>query len=138
MFMLKYNYLTLRGESRLRPQYLLLYRSHFAVIHVEASPSNIFISKPLASSRFCQRLRPHLIISKPLFVEILSEASPSFNANVLMHCKPRVCPRFFQLAFWASMVVTVLVRPSLTQSVLLFVDRVLVLYTICVLRATHF
>ena len=66
MFMLKYNYLTLRGESRLRPQYLLLYRSHFAVIHVEASPSNIFISKPLASSRFCQRLRPHLIISKPL------------------------------------------------------------------------
>ena len=76
--MLKYNYLTLRGESRLRPQYLLLYGSHFAVIPVEASPSKNFYFK---TSRF---------------VEILSEASPSFNANVLMHCKPRLCPRFFQ------------------------------------------
>ena len=43
MFMLTYNYITLRGESRLRPQYLLLYGSHFAVIPVEASPSKFFI-----------------------------------------------------------------------------------------------
>jgi hypothetical protein len=118
MFMLKYNYLTLRGESTLRPQYLLLYGSHFAVIPVQASPSKIFYFK---TSRF---------------VEILSEASPSFNANVLMHCKPRLFHRFFHLAFWASGAVTVLVWPSLTLSVkiLLFVDRVLVTYTICVQR----
>jgi hypothetical protein len=116
--MLKYNYLTLCGESRLRPQYLLLYGSHFAVIPFEASPSNIFYFK---TSRF---------------VEILSEASPSFNANVLMHCKLRLCPHFSHLAFWASGAVTVLVWPSLTQSVkiLIFIDHVLVPYTICVQR----
>ena len=61
--MLKYNYITLRGQSRLRPQYLLLYGSHFAVIPVEASPSKNVLFQNLSLRRDFVR------------------GFPSFNAN---------------------------------------------------------